>query len=69
MKRFVVIRVPDGGRPALIGAPYDFATREDALARIAEIEADHRKVHHTFLCVLEVEPPLPQALEREGVLF
>ncbi|MEM7644537.1 MAG: hypothetical protein AAF366_18730 [Pseudomonadota bacterium] len=53
----------------MVGTPNDFATRERALARIAEIEADHRKVHHTFLDVLEVDAPLLAALEREGVLF
>lgn len=66
---FVVIRVPDGGRPALAGAPNVFDSRAEALARIAEIETGHRKAHHTYLEVLELEEPLGPALARAGVLI
>ena len=51
-KRYLVLRVPSSGPPAVIAEPYDFATEEEAEARIAQIEADHLVVHHTYLEVM-----------------
>ena len=52
-ERFLVLRVPSSGPKAVVAEPYDFATQAEAEARIAEIEADHLVVHHTYL---EIEP-------------
>ena len=67
--RYLVLRVPGSGPPALAGAPNDFATREDAEARIAEIERDHLKAHHTYLEVMAYEGDKARALAKAGVLF
>ncbi|WP_121629632.1 hypothetical protein [Tropicibacter alexandrii] len=67
-ERFMVVRVPGSGPPALIGAPYDFATLADAKARIAEIEATHRKSHHTHLEIVPYRGALAQALAERGIL-
>lgn len=67
-RRFLVVRVPGSGPPALVGAPYVFATLADAEARIAVIEQDHRKSHHTHLEVIPFEGAIGAALEKLGVL-
>ena len=67
-ERFMVIRVPGSGPPVLIGAPFDFATRAGAEARIAEIEAPHRKSHHTHLEIAPYRGPLARALAERGIL-
>lgn len=67
-RRFVVVRVPGNGPPALVGAPCVFATVDEAEARIAEIERGHRKSHHTHLEVIPIEGDLGAALERLGIL-
>jgi len=68
MRRFSVIRCPSSGPCALVGAPNDFATKDAAEARIAEIEQDHRKSHHTFLAIVPYEGPKAQALLAQGNL-
>ena len=68
MTRFLVVRVPGSGPPALIGAPYDFASLAEAEARVAEIEAGHLKAHHTHLEVLPYTGPLQTALATKGIL-
>ena len=67
--RYAVIRVPGSGPAALAGPPNDFASEEEALARIAGIEADHRKSHHTDLSVFRYTGPLIDALLAEGILY
>ena len=68
-KRYVVIREPGSGPPALIGQPNDFATEAEAYARIGEIEAGHLKAHHTHLSVIPYHGDLQQALAEFGILF
>lgn len=68
-KRYLILRVPGSGPPALAGAPNDFATREEAAARIAEIEATHLKAHHTYLEIMAYEGDKAAALNAAGVLF
>jgi hypothetical protein len=65
--RYVVIRVPTTGPPALIAPPNDFATRAEAEARITEIERPHRKQHHTYLDVFEYQGDRTNALEAAGI--
>ena len=67
--RYLILRVPGSGPPALAGAPNDFATREEAEARIAEIEAGHLKAHHTYLEVMRYDGDKAAALKAAGVLF
>lgn len=67
-ERFLVVRVPGSGPPALIGAPNDFATRTEAEARIAGIEAGHRKSHHTHLEIIPYCGPRAEALAAKGIL-
>jgi len=69
MRRFAVIPCPSSGPCALVGSPNDFATKEDAEARITEIEQDHRKSHHTFLAIIPYEGPRAQALQAQGILI
>ena len=60
MHRFAVIRVPTSGPPALVAAPNDFATRQEARseARIAAVEAGQVMAHHTYLDIFSYEGPL-----------
>eukprot|EP00040_Diaphanoeca_grandis_P004814 m.30251 g.30251 ORF g.30251 m.30251 type:complete len:146 (+) comp16242_c0_seq1:279-716(+) len=44
--RFFVLRVPSTGPPALISEPNDFATRDEAEARVAEFEDQHLCTSH-----------------------
>ena len=67
--RYAVIRCPSPGPPALIDAPNVFDTKAEAESRIASIEAQHRKSHHTFLAILPIDGPLFEALDREGVMY
>ena len=66
--RYAVIRAPGSGPPALAGAPNDFATEAEALARVAEIEQHHRKSHHTHLSVFCYSGGLQHARLQEGIL-
>ena len=61
--------MPGSGPPALAGAPNDFATKAEAEARIAEIEAEHLKAHHTYLDIMGYEGDKAEALAAAGVLF
>lgn len=67
-KRYLVVRVPGSGPPALVGAPYAFDSLADAEARITAIERDHRKSHHTHLEIIPFEGALVVALEKLGIL-
>lgn len=67
--RYAVLRVPTGGPKALIAPPNDFASQSGAEARIAEIEAAQRFVHHTHLEVYRYEGSLLAALERDGIAY
>ena len=69
MGRFLVLRVPSSGPPAVIAEPYDFATREEANARIAEIEAEHLVVHHTYLEVMAYSGDKFRAMDAAGVIY
>ncbi len=68
-RRYLVLRNPGSGPPALAGPPNDFATRAEAEARIANIEKAHLKAHHTFLDILPYEGDKAKALRDAGVLF
>ncbi|MEL7258434.1 MAG: hypothetical protein AAFN80_11425 [Pseudomonadota bacterium] len=68
MKRFAIIRVPTNGPPALVNMKNVFETEEEALARLAEIEATQQKLHHTFLDVVEFEGKVHEALPKKGIL-
>ena len=67
--RYLVLRVPGSGPPALAGSPNDFSTLEEAEARIAEIESEHRKAHHTYLEIMTYKGDRSKALADAGVLF
>ena len=67
MKRYCVIRVPSSGPPALAGAPNVFETREEAEARVAEIESTHLMRHHTWLDVIAVDDPVTASLQARGI--
>lgn len=68
-RRFVIVRVPGSGPPALAGAPNVFDTHDAAAARVAEIEAGHLKAHHTHLEIHAVEGNVPEALAAKGILI
>lgn len=67
--RYLVLRVPTSGPKALAGGANDFASREAAEARVAEILAGQLKAHHTYLEVMAYEGDKMAALERAGVLM
>jgi hypothetical protein len=60
--------VPSSGPPALAGAPNVFATKLEAQDRIAEIEADHRKSHHTYLDIVAFEGTVKDGLAAKNIL-
>lgn len=68
MTRYLVLRVPGSGPPALVGAPYDFATDAEAQARVADIEAAQMKTHHTHLEIQPYEGKTQQALADLGII-
>lgn len=68
MTRYAIIRIPGNGPPALIAPPNHFATEAEAEARIKEVEAKQRMVHHTHLEVVAYAGGLTTALEKRGVL-
>ena len=68
MTRHAVIRVPGSGPPALIGAPNNFATKAEADARAAEVEAKQGMTHHTHLEVFSYAGDLGVALDKHGIL-
>ena len=63
-----MLRVPSTGPPALISEPYDFATLEEAQARVAEFEDSHLVVHHTYFDIRSYHGDRQDALKREGIL-
>lgn len=67
--RYAVLRVPTTGPRAVIAEPWDFATLDEAKARIAEIEADNLVVHHTYVEIFEYEGAVLHALDAAGVLI
>ena len=67
--RYLVLRVPDTGRKALIAEPNDFATEAEARRRIAEIEARQLQVHHTYLEVWPYRGGKLAAMEAAGILY
>ncbi len=67
--RYLVLRNPGSGPPALAGPPNDFATLKEAEARISEIEASHLKAHHTYLDILPYDGDREEALRIAGVLY
>ena len=68
-RRYAVLRVPSSGPKAVIAAPWLFETEAEAKARIAEIEADHLVVHHTYLEVFALDGDAYRALDASGVLY
>lgn len=68
MPRYLVIRCPTTGPPALIAPPNDFATREEAEARIAALEVRQAMTHHTHLEVMVYDGNRSTALAAAGVL-
>lgn len=67
--RFLVLRVPNSGLRALAGGPNDFASLEEAEARVAEIKSTHLIEHHTDLDIMRYRGDRDSALEEAGVLF
>lgn len=68
-RRYLVLRNPGSGPPALAGPLNDFATLEEAEVRITEIEASHRKAHHTYLDILPYDGDREEALRAAGILY
>ncbi|MEM9238769.1 MAG: hypothetical protein AAGB07_02235 [Pseudomonadota bacterium] len=66
--RYLVLRVPNSGPKALAGAPNDFASLEDAKARVSGITSQQLKVHHTCLEIVEYSGDKATFLESEGIL-
>ena len=66
--RYLVLRVPNSGPKALAGVPNDFASLEDAKARVSEIMSQQLKVHHTYLEIVEYSGDKATFLESEGIL-
>jgi hypothetical protein len=69
MTRYLVIRCPTSGPPALIAPPNDFGSEAEARARIGEIEAAHRMAHHTHLEVMAYDGDRLAALDATGILY
>ncbi|MEM7056389.1 MAG: hypothetical protein AAF557_02265 [Pseudomonadota bacterium] len=68
-ERYLVLRVPSAGPPAVIAEPYDFATHAEAQARIDEIEANHLVVHHTYLEIMSYAGDRFRAMDAAGVIY
>lgn len=68
-ERFAVLRVPSSGPQAVVAEPWDFATRAEATARIAQLEAGHLIQHHTHLEVFAYEGETYAALRSAGILY
>lgn len=66
--RYLVLRVPTSGPPALVAQPNDFATRAEAEARAQAIEGRTRMVHHTWIDIVAYDGPLDAFLAAEGIL-
>lgn len=69
VRRYVVLRHPSSGPPALIATPNDFATEQEAKIRIAEIENNQLMPHHTYLSVMEYEGDKFAALDAACVIY
>ncbi|MEM7189654.1 MAG: hypothetical protein AAF439_08590 [Pseudomonadota bacterium] len=68
-ERFLVQRVPSSGPPAVVADPYDFPTRTAAEERVAEIEAGHLVVHHTYLDIMTYTGDRYAAMDKAGVIY
>jgi len=68
-QRFLVLRVPSSGPPAVIAEPNDFPSHAEAKARIAAIEADHLVIHHTYLEIMAYSGDKYQAMDAAGVIY
>ena len=66
--RYLVVRVPSPGPPALVAPPYDFATRAEAEERVAAVEARQRKAHHTHVEIVRYDGSLTEELSARGIL-
>ena len=67
--RYLVVRVPTSGPPAVIAEPNDFETESEARARIGEIESLQLQAHHTWLDIVRYTGDRTTALERAGILY
>ena len=67
--RFLLLRVPNSGPKALAGPPNDFASLDEAEARLRDITDSHMKSHHTYLEIVEYWGDKIAFLEREGILY
>lgn len=67
--RYLLLRVPNSGPKALAGPPNDFASFDEADARLREISDAQTKSHHTYLEITEYAGDKIAFLEREGILY
>ena len=67
--RWLVLRVPTSGPPALIAPPNDFASEDEARARIAVIMERQRMAHHTHFEILRYQGERSAALAAAGAIF
>ncbi|MEM1066108.1 MAG: hypothetical protein AAGJ74_11455 [Pseudomonadota bacterium] len=63
-----MLRVPSSGPKALAGPPNDFASLEDAEARLREITSGQLKAHHTYLEIVAYSGDKAGFLSAEGIL-
>lgn len=69
MTRYLVLRVPSVGPPALVGHPSDFATLHEAESRMDEIYARQSKTHHTTIRIESYQGDKYEYMERKNILY
>lgn len=68
--RYLVLRIPDPGPPALAGGPNNFDTLEEAIVRMQEIRDGQTKDHHTSHEVRSyVGDNMYEFMDSEGIMY